>query len=55
LGHGTDLLLEQYHYHCPDHDPWEVTNEMYAFYSDMQYSCLFGELEFEPDAVFKTM
>jgi hypothetical protein len=31
------------------------TNEMYAFYSDMQYSCLFGELEFEPDAVFKTM
>jgi hypothetical protein len=25
------------------------------FYSDMQYSFLFGELEFEPDAVFKTM
>jgi hypothetical protein len=28
---------------------------MYAFYSDMQYSCLFAELEFEPDAEFKFM
>ena len=28
---------------------------MYAFYSDMQYSCIFGELEFESDAIFKFM
>jgi hypothetical protein len=28
---------------------------MYGFYSDMQYSCIFGELEFEPDAIFKFM
>ena len=28
---------------------------MYAFYSDMQYSCIFGELEFELDAIFKFM
>ena len=35
---------------------WRVFNQlMYAFYSDMQYSCLFGELEFEPNAVFKFM
>ena len=28
---------------------------MYAFCSDMQYSCIFGELEFESDAIFKFM